>query len=196
VKAAFPPPPPPPPRLVQLVDAATARTLPCLLRRSLVLSNGHPRALLTPLDAVAALLRRDGSDDYTEVEDAELDALFATAALQALTLRGLLLQRSAYALTLRGALAYNESDVITLDEGAGGDADSYGIEVCTFEAQGQEYLLYSAVDPLVLLAKPESGVEPGDVFLAAFEEAEKSDSALKHALESLREELEVTSREL
>ena len=163
---AAPAAPPPLPSAAVLVDPATGRLLPCLLRRSVSTHLG-PRALLTPLDATCALLRSSGGgeddEDYTEVEDGseEMDTVFPVAAAAALRQRGLVLQRCAFALTLRGVLHYTDADVISLDEGvdgsAGGeDGESLGLEVCSFihAALGAEYLLYSPVDPLVLLAKP------------------------------------------
>ena len=207
--------------------------LPCLLRRSVATDTG-PRALLTPLDATCALLRSSGGgedeEDYTEVEDGseEMAAVFPTAAAAALRQRGLVLQRCAFALTLRGALHYTDADVISLDEGDGGaasDGESLGLEVCSFTdaALGAEYLLYSPVDPLVLLAKPADAgaalpvgaataggiadvaaaiaVAAGStadsagvaVYVPAFEDVDRADGALKAALDALQVELEALS---
>ena len=228
-----PPAPPPLPTAVVLVDPATGRVLPCLLRRSVSTDSG-PRALLTPLDATCALLRSSGGgeddEDYTEVEDGseEMSAVFPAAAAAALRQRGLVLQRCAFALTLRGVLHYTDADVISLDEGDGGgaasDGESLGLEVCSFTdaALGAEYLLYSPVDPLVLLAKPAdasaalpvgaataggiadvaaaiavaAGAAGGGgvaVYVPAFDDVDRADGALKGALDALQVELEAMS---
>jgi hypothetical protein len=227
-----PPAPPPLPTAVVLVDPATGRVLPCLLRRS-VATDAGPRALLTPLDATCALLRSSGGgeaeEDYTEVEEGseEMAAVFPVAAAAALRQRGLVLQRCAFALTLRGVLHYTDADVISLDEGDGGatgDGESLGLEVCSFTdaALGAEYLLYSPVDPLVLLAKPADasaslpvgaataggiaevaaaiGVAAGApggasvaVYVPAFDDVDMADGPLKGALDALQVELEAMS---
>ena len=98
--------------------------------------------------------------------ETELDGVWSAAVSAALFQRGLLLARTPFALTLRGALSYNEEDVVTLDEGGdaeGGEGPSLGLEVCVFEGPGGvEHLLYSPVDPIVLLAKQSSdGTEDG-----------------------------------
>jgi len=186
------------------------------------------RALLTPLDATCALLRASAGDDddYTEVDDGtvELDAVFAVAAEAALRQRGLVLMRTAFALTLRGVLQYSDADVISLDDGAEDGGECLGIEVCSFTdgKQGAEYVLYSPVDPLVLLARPMgygeadaavtaaaarsmsdvagaiAGAAGGSssaavpVFVPAFDDAEAADAALRDALEALQAELDAS----
>ncbi len=54
------------------------------------------------------------------MEGAELAAVLPVCSAVLLRQRGLLLRDTPFALTLRGALAYNEADVITLDEGEEG----------------------------------------------------------------------------
>jgi len=203
--------PPPPPRLVTLRESggASARALPCLLRRSLTLPSGALRALLTPLDAAAALLRCDAGEDYSEVEsESEVEAVWAAAAQAALLQRGLLLQRTPFSLTLRGALAYNEEDVLQLEEGPSGE-EALGVEVCSFLSSDAEYLLYSPVDPMVFLAKPADdgsvdgaacararATDASPAFEPAFEEAEAAGDALVEALADLHAEIEEQARDL
>jgi len=183
------PPAPALPTAAVLLDPATGRSLPCLLRREVTLSGASGagstsprRALLTPLDATCALLRASAGDDddYTEVDDgtAELDAVFAVAAEAALRHRGLVLKRTAFALTLRGVLQYSDADVISLDDGDEDGGECLGIEVCSFtdSKQGAEYVLYSPVDPLVLLARPMEHGE-ADAAVAASASASMSDIA-------------------
>lgn len=160
-KAAAAPPPPPRPVPVQvtLVEPGTGARLPCLLRRTVALSSGATRGVLTPLDAPCTLLRATSGEDYEEAEGAELAAALPLAAAELLRQRALLLQATPFCLTLRGALCYNEADVIQLGEAE--EEDSLGLEVLSFEGPGaEEYLLYAAVDPLVLLAEP-AGAEGG-----------------------------------
>ena len=140
---------------MDLIEPETGRRLECLLRRRAALPGGRVRALLTPLDAAVTMLRSDPEGEFTSPDDDECTAAFADAAEAALSQRGLLLKQTPFCLTLRGALAYNEADVITLQEDSG--EDSHGIEICTFDTRdGGMYLLYSAVDPLVMLAQPSS----------------------------------------
>ena len=146
-----------------------------------------------------------------------MDAVWSAAVGAALHQRGLLLARTPFALTLRGALSYNEEDVVTLAEGGDAEGPSLGLEVCVFEtAGGVEHLLYSPVDPIVLLAKASAdGLEDGAfisslapsgvlrsrararaVFEPAFEEAERSSDALMAALADLQVEIDEKAREL
>ena len=72
--------------------------------------------------------------------------------------------------------------------------DSLGIEGLSFEGpDGCDYLLYSPVDPLVLLARPGAA---DDEWLPAFDEAERAEPALQAALRSLEAELDASARDL
>ncbi len=58
---------------------------------------------------------------------------------------------------------------------------------------GNSFMLYAAVDPLVLLAQP--GASPGE-WLPAFDELEREAPALQAALRSLEAELDASARDL
>ena len=191
-----------------LLHAPSGFEVPCLLRRSLSLAaTGEPRALLTPLDTPAALLRSKilASDDeeYEDVEAEELDALFPAAAAAALTQRCLLLTRVppglGPSLVVRGSMPYNEAEIITLEEGPEDGmppgSEALGLDLLSFTDKGVEYLLYAPVDPIVLVARPMDGRT--DVFEPAFEEGDgKKDASLAAALDSLQEEIDEKARDL
>ena len=178
--------------LVTVVEPETNRTLLCMLRRRFKLGDGQERCLCLPLDHPIDVLRGEGLDeteDLSDIGDDELAAILPDMSME-LAKKGMLLQRSAFCMTVRGAVRFNETDTLVMD--TGGDEESEGVEVATFQSGGSKYLVYAPMNPVLLVTKEDPGTGEHTVM---FDE-EMDDDVLEENMAAVEEELTDAESEL
>jgi len=144
------------------------RSLLCYVERSLPIE-GSEYVLLLPVDSpieVFAWEEDDESEDDDEIlvdiEDSELDEIFATAKA-VLAEENLTLQRTALTMTASGELPeVAEEDIITLDiEDDQGQLNFEQFQqLASFFHEDQEYVICTPLDPLLFFARMNSSGQP------------------------------------
>lgn len=144
------------------------RSLLCYVERSLPIE-GSEYVLLLPVDSpieIFAWEEDDESEDDDEVlvdiEDSELDEIFATAKA-VLAEENLALQRTALTMTASGDLPeVAEEDIITLDiEDDQGQLNFEQFQqLASFFHEEQEYVICTPLDPLLFFARMNSSGQP------------------------------------
>jgi hypothetical protein len=139
------------------------RSLPCQVEQAFEL-RGNPYALLLPVDNPVEIFAWVDTEDEDEemmvdVEDEDIDALFATAKA-VLAEQNLTLQRTAITLTAAGELPEaNDEDCITLDVSddltvnTDEDASEAFQILATFFQDDVEYTICTPLDPLLIFAQ-------------------------------------------
>jgi hypothetical protein len=144
------------------------RSLLCYVERSLPIE-GSEYVLLLPVDSpieIFAWEEDDESEDDDEVlvdiEDSELDEIFATAKA-VLAEENMALQRTALTMTASGDLPeVAEEDIITLDiEDDQGQLNFEQFQqLASFFHEDQEYVICTPLDPLLFFARMNSSGQP------------------------------------
>ena len=144
------------------------RSLLCYVERSLPIEDSE-YVLLLPVDSpieIFAWEEDDESEDDDEVlvdiEDSELDEIFATARA-VLAEENLALQRTALTMTASGDLPeVAEEDIITLDiEDDQGQLNFEQFQqLASFFHEDQEYVICTPLDPLLFFARMNSSGQP------------------------------------
>ncbi len=144
------------------------RSLLCYVERSLPIEDSE-YVLLLPVDSpieIFAWEEDDESEDDDEVlvdiEDSELDEIFATAKA-VLAEENLALQRTALTMTASGDLPeVAEEDIITLDiEDDQGQLNFEQFQqLASFFHEDQEYVICTPLDPLLFFARMNSSGQP------------------------------------
>ncbi|MEL7035923.1 MAG: DUF3727 domain-containing protein [Cyanobacteria bacterium J06592_8] len=147
--------------IVTLTDEQ-GRSLDCLIQ-SIVQLEGENYLLLIPVDAPIEILSGFGDDDDSEAATAiesevELDQIFPIAKA-VLEEQNLTLKRTAVTLTVAGELP--EIDQDDLDDGEEGD-EIYEemLELTSFYAQEQKYVICTPVEPFFVLARQNEQGQP------------------------------------
>ncbi|NEO86682.1 MAG: DUF3727 domain-containing protein [Spirulina sp. SIO3F2] len=145
------------PDSVTLLDEA-GRSLDCSVEHSFR-QNGVNYLLLLPINAPVTIIAWDSDEedaDATWIEESEaIEAVFANAKA-VLAEQNLTLNYAAYTLTVSGALPeVDEENLLTLEietEGDGIESEQFQF-LTHFYHQGQEYEIYTPLDPLLLFAR-------------------------------------------
>ena len=104
---------------------------------------------------------------------------------------------------MRGPVRYNEEDVLQMEDDEAEGGETKGVELCTFSEGMDDYLVYAAVDPLVMLAQsvpaPGAGAQPALAWRALPDDFQGGDAfaaRLEEELQSLSAELADQAAEL
>jgi hypothetical protein len=176
---------------VTLTDEA-GRSLTCYLEGSLEVE-GQKYGLLYPVDSPVQIFawemdEAEGEEILKDVEEAEIDEVFATAQA-VLAEQNLKLKRTALSLTVEGDLPeVVEDEILTLEIEEGEETTSEEFQFLTsFYQKEQEYAVYTPLDPLLLIARMDAHNHPE---LLSPEEFQKIQPILEEQLFEELDELE------
>lgn len=183
------------PDSVTLVDEA-GRSLDCSVEHGFR-QQGVNYLLLLPINAPVTIIAWDSDEedaDATWIEESDaIEAVFANAKA-VLAEQNLTLNYAAYTLTVTGELPeVDEENLLTLEietEGDGIESEQFQF-LTHFYNQGQEYEIYTPLDPLLLFARqlPNQRIE-----LLSVEEVQLLQPYLRDVLiQELEQEDESTS---
>ena len=141
---------------ITLTDEA-GKTLPCTIETAFKVDITE-YLLLQPVDYSVQIFAWQETDDEEETElvdvtEEEIDLIFPVAQA-VLAEQNLSLKRSAYTLTVEGELPEpTEEDIIEIDtEEDGGNCSEFQ-ELAHFYYEEQEFSVFTALDPLLFIAK-------------------------------------------
>jgi hypothetical protein len=141
------------------------RSLECYVEHSLEVE-GQEYVLLLPVDSPIEIFAWQGDDDDEQAvlvdDDAVISQILDTAQA-VLAEQNLIVKHTAYALTVSGDLPpVEESEIFTLeidDEDENLEPEQLQL-LANFYDQGQEYAIYTPLDPLLFFARISNTGEP------------------------------------
>jgi hypothetical protein len=140
---------------IVLTDEA-GKSLPCTIETAFKVDSTE-YLLLQPVDFSVQIFAWQETDDEEETElvdvtDEEIDLIFPVAQA-VLAEQNLSLKRSAYTLTVEGELPEpTEEDIIEIDTEEDGNCSEYQ-ELAHFYYEEQAFSVFTALDPLMFIAK-------------------------------------------
>ena len=140
---------------IVLTDDA-GKNLPCTVETTFTVESTE-YMLLQPVDFSVQIFAWHETDDEEETElvdvtEEEIDLIFSTAQA-VLAEQNLSLRRSAYTLTVEGELPEpTEDDIIEIDTEEDGNCGEFQ-ELAHFYYEEQAFSVFTALDPLMFIAK-------------------------------------------
>ncbi|MCA6597045.1 MAG: DUF3727 domain-containing protein [Pseudanabaena sp. M046S1SP1A06QC] len=134
----------------------TGKSLPCTVETKFKVDSTE-YLLLQPVDFSVQIFAWQETDDDDETElvdvtEEEIDLIFSTAQA-VLSEQNLTLRRSAYTLTVSGELPEpTEEDIIEIDTEEEGNCGEFQ-ELALFYYEEQAFSVFTALDPLMFIAK-------------------------------------------
>ncbi|NMF56460.1 MULTISPECIES: DUF3727 domain-containing protein [Pseudanabaena] len=134
----------------------TGKSLPCTVETKFKVDSTE-YLLLQPVDFSVQIFAWQETDDEEETElvdvtEEEIDLIFSTAQA-VLSEQNLTLRRSAYTLTVSGELPEpTEEDIIEIDTEEDGNCGEFQ-ELAHFYYEEQAFSVFTALDPLMFIAK-------------------------------------------
>lgn len=141
----------------------TGKSLPCTVETKFKVDSTE-YLLLQPVDFSVQIFAWQETDDEEETElvdvtEEEIDLIFSTAQA-VLSEQNLSLRRSAYTLTVSGDLPEpTEEDIIEIDTEEDGNCGEFQ-ELAHFYYEEQAFSVFTALDPLMFIAKVGDNGQP------------------------------------
>jgi len=141
----------------------TGKSLPCTVETKFKVDSTE-YLLLQPVDFSVQIFAWQETDDEEETElvdvtEEEIDLIFSTAQA-VLSEQNLTLRRSAYTLTVAGELPEpTEEDIIEIDTEEDGNCGEFQ-ELAHFYYEEQAFSVFTALDPLIFIAKVGDNGQP------------------------------------